>query len=387
MKSITIIGAGQVGLTLAALLSKNNFKVAIVESKQPDFNFNEPTARVSTIHLISQKILAHVGAWENIAIKTPVAKMHIWDHTQKAVIDFDAHDMHCDQMAWVIENRAIIHVLQKHLNQDENVTFYCPRTPKKYDRTTKELILDNDEKIKSDLIVGADGAHSWVRAQMNIDVQEKSYDQKAITAVIESEKPHENTAIQKFLTTGPAALLPLSNPYHTALVWSADDAISDALMQKSDEDFSHALTDALDHRLGKLKTISARAQFPLTMRHATEYATDHFALVGDAAHTIHPLAGLGVNLGLLDAACLTDTLINKKTLRGYTRSAKSNNATLIAAMRVLQTTFAFDQAILNTARSVGINLLNKCTPVKKYLMQLAMGQLNDLPGFLQENAG
>ena len=92
MKSITIIGAGQVGLTLAALLSKNNFKVAIVESKQPDFNFNEPTARVSTIHLISQKILAHVGAWENIAIKTPVAKMHIWDHTQKAVIDFAASE-------------------------------------------------------------------------------------------------------------------------------------------------------------------------------------------------------------------------------------------------------------------------------------------------------
>jgi 2-octaprenylphenol hydroxylase len=163
-------------------------------------------------------------------------------------------------------------------------------------------------------------------------------------------------------------------------------------MQQSQTEFDAALTEALDFKLGKLKSITERKQFPLIMRHAQEYVHDHFALVGDAAHTIHPLAGLGVNLGLMDAACLTQVLIDARlskksissfrTLRQYTRWRKSENETIITGMRFLKETFAIDTPWFNIARSTGMSVIDQSNCIKNWLMRIVTGGHDDQPNFL-----
>lgn len=367
-QAITIIGAGMVGLTLAALLKKNNFSVTVIESKKQNEKIITPTARVSLLHNTSQKILSYLDAWSSIPdhAKTPVKKMQIWDYTQQSQLQLNAEDTSHTQIGWIVENHALVSVLKKKLQ--ENIIWEC--TP----------VLS---EITSDYIIGADGANSVVREKMKIDLTEKSYKQTAITAVIRTTQPHNNIAYQKFLTTGPVALLPLHDAHHTALVWSQDHDAHARTMQLSKTEFEQALTHALDYKLGELILLSERQSHPLIMRHVTEYTKDHFILVGDAAHTIHPLAGLGVNLGLMDAACLTDVLCNKKSLRAYTRWAKSNNQPVITVMRALQTGFACNHPVLNSVRGVGINLLNDCSFIKKILLNLGMTHASDLPFFLK----
>lgn len=392
---VAIIGGGMVGLSLAALLSKNHFSVAVIESSPFSFHENELTARVSAIHLASKKLFDYLEIWDDLKKNAaPLQEMKIWDHTQQAHLHFDSSEINETELGWIVANHNIVKTLYETLSRDNNVDFFCPNAPTDFliDNDMVILTLDSGEKIQADLIVGADGAHSWVRKQMKIHTHTRSYYQKAIIAVIDSTLPHDCCAIQKFLTTGPVALLPLQHLHHTALVWSADDAISDALMQKSPTEFDAALTEAFDFKLGKLNSISARKQFPLTMRHADEYVANHFALVGDAAHTIHPLAGLGVNLGLMDAACLAHVLIDARmaqkslgafhTLRRYTRWRKSENEIIITSMRFLKEIFAINSPWFNIARSTGMSVIDQSNYIKNWLMRIVTGDHDDQPNFL-----
>jgi 2-octaprenylphenol hydroxylase len=382
-KNVIIVGGGIVGLTLAALLAKNDFSVSVIEEKKPELNWdaNHLTARVSAIHFTSCQLFSYLGLSSLFTQSAPLHEMEIWDHTHNAHMHFDSRDANESQMGFIIENRLIVKTLWEKLITDPRVTVLSEQSPETF------------AFKKTDLIVGADGAHSWVRKHMPISMHERPYQQKAIIAVIESEKPHKNKAIQKFLTTGPVALLPLKNAHHTALVWSADNEISDELFAKSTDDFSQSLTHALDFKLGKLKSISERSQFPLVMRNADEYASENHVLVGDAAHTIHPLAGLGVNLGLMDAAALTQVLMDARAkkkdfgelriLRRYTRWRKSDNNLIICSMRALQEIFALDSHAINLVRSFGINTIDQCSPIKNQLMNMAMGKSSEVPEFLQ----
>ena len=387
-----IIGGGIVGLTIAALLQKNNFSVAVIESKTPqlDWDLTQPTARASAIHNTSKKLFDYLGVWDLFEKKAcaPLQKMEIWDHTQNAHLHFDAKEIGETEMGWIVDNREIVKTLWQNL---PNCDLFFPNKPCHFDGTI--LTLDNEKQLKTNLIIGADGHDSWVRKQMPIGLKIRSYQQSAIVAVIESEQPHHHTAYQKFLSTGPIALLPLSNAHQTALVWSADTEISNTLMEKSQDVFARELTHQMDFKLGHLTLLSERAQFPLTMRHAEDYVSPHFALAGDAAHTIHPLAGLGVNLGLMDAACLmavlSDARNNKKSLgdfkilRRYSRWRRAENTPVMIAMRGLKDIFSINTPSLNIIRNWGVNTLNQCNPIKKQLMQIATGHSKDLPVFLQ----
>ncbi|OGT53775.1 MAG: hypothetical protein A3E84_02085 [Gammaproteobacteria bacterium RIFCSPHIGHO2_12_FULL_42_13] len=382
---VIIVGSGMVGLTLANLLQKNQFSVCIIEASPQQAVTETLTARVSAIHPHSRRLLQYLNCWEEIPenFRAIVKAMHVWDHTHNA-IDFDNEG---DPLAWIVNNHAMVEALREKYTGD----YICPDVPQYFSNNT--LILQSGKKLSAELIVGADGAHSWVRKQMCIAVNTKSYDQKSIIAVIASEKPHENIAYQHFLKTGPVALLPLSHAYQTALVWSADTAYSDNLMKLSEEKFSYELTRALAYRLGELRSISERSQFTLTMRHAKEYGENCFVLVGDAAHTIHPLAGLGVNLGLMDVACLSQvlcdardqnkTLCDYTVLRRYTRWRKAENTPVLLAMRGLQTFFALDWNLTNVLRGLGMASIDHFSFIKKYLIRCATGSEIELPLFLQ----
>lgn len=395
---IVIIGGGMVGLSLAAFLAKHQFPVAIIESKPPVLNWrsDDLTARVSAIHRSSQKWLSVTDAWKNLLPEsyTPLREMHVWDFSN-AQMHFDSATEGFNEMGWIVENRAIVKSLWESLTKNPHVTFYCPAKPSDLSIQNDMAILtfDDQTQISCNLIVGADGANSWLRQHMPITYQKRPYFHKAMVAVIASEKPHQNIAYQQFLKTGPVALLPAANSYHSTLVWSATDPISNELIQLSDTEFSERLTDAIDHRLGKLQCISKRTQFPLIMRHADEYTSPHCALVGDAAHTIHPLAGQGVNLGFMDAACLAQVLIEAKekgaslgmqrTLRRYTRWRKADNTLMISAMRFFKDIFSLDSTGINTLRHIGVSAINHYGFTKHAIMKIAMGLSDDLPAFLK----
>jgi 2-octaprenylphenol hydroxylase len=392
---VVIMGGGMTGLSLAALLAKHDFAVAVVESGNFENKESALSARVSAMHLGSQQLFAYLDCWSAIKkFSAPLQAMKVWDHTHQSQLHFDSRDIDKTEMGWIAPNQMIVNALHEKLSRENKVDFFLSCLPRDFliEKNHVHLTLNNNEILQTPLIVGADGAHSWVRKQMPIHTHIRPYYQKAIVATIESELPHDSCAYQQFLKTGPVALLPLQHTHHTSLVWSADDVVSDALMQKPTEAFNHALTEALDFKLGKLTMLSERKQFPLIMRHADEYVADHFALAGDAAHTIHPLAGLGANLGLMDAACLTQVLIDARTskrplytfqtLRRYTRWRKSENEGAIKCMRILKEIFAIDDPWFNIARSTGFNTIDQSDGMKSWLMQIVTGNHDDQPGFL-----
>ncbi len=396
---IVIIGGGMVGLTLACALGKQGFKIALVEGAEPQAikQNDDYELRVSAISKASQQILNHVGAWNNIIKQRTYAyqHMHVWDATGDGQIHFDAADLGLDSLGHIIENKVIQFSLYQQCLTLPDVDLFCPQQVEEiiYRNDLSTVILADGEELNTILLVGADGAHSKVRQAVNIDLDEAAYQQKAIVAVVKSTLSHKSTAWQRFLPTGPLAFLPLGDDVWgkgtCSIVWSAENQWADQLMAMDESDFISELQNAFENTLGRVEKISQRGVFPLTRRHAKEYAKAGVVLVGDAAHTIHPLAGQGVNLGLLDAAALTETLINARqqgksiasltTLRRYERWRRGDNSLMMASMSGFKNLFSNEQAELSFVRNTGLNLINRIGPVKNKLIRHALGLQGDLP--------
>jgi 2-octaprenylphenol hydroxylase len=245
------------------------------------------------------------------------------------------------------------------------------------------LELEDGRKLTADLIVAADGARSNLRDWAGIKTKGWAYDQTAVVCTATTEQPHQQTARQRFLPEGPLAFLPLSNPHQCSIVWSNSTEEAELLCQLDDEAFKHALTNAFESTLGEITDISQRASFPLALRHATDYVKPGFALVGDAAHTIHPLAGQGVNIGFLDAATLAEVVIEAHqkerdiaslhTLNKYQRRRKGDNIAMQMTMDAFKRTFSNDLAPLRWVRRLGLKTVNKSGLLRKLFMRQAAG--------------
>jgi len=396
---IIIIGGGMVGLSLAAVLLKMQFTVTVVESKEPLLNWEatDYDARVSAINIASYRFLNYIDVWSDLRemCVAPLERMLVWDALGGGEIQFDAAEVNKESLGYIVENREIVRALWKKLSKDANCKLLFPCKPEQVNVDDKGVHLqcDNGKTITADVIVGADGAHSWLRHQMPADMVEKPYQQHALVAVIKTEKPHERRALQPFLKTGPLGVLPLSDPYQISIVWSTNPTHADKLSSMPIEDFNRALTNALDSRLGNMSCLSERRVIPLIMRHAQHYVSERMVLVGDAAHTIHPLAGQGVNLGFMDAACLAETLReakekkrdigSKNVLRRYERWRKGDNTLMLLAMRGFKECFSEQSPLWVTLRSFGLNATNRSSCMKKYAMQVALNHSDDLPRWLK----
>jgi 2-octaprenylphenol hydroxylase len=344
MTQVTIIGAGMVGLALANCLADAGIAVDLVEQNEPVLEFDTGSpGRVSALNPSSRDLLKSLDVWDQLRrdCVEPFSKIEAWTEAESGKIHFDAADSGKKYLAYVVENREIVRVLWQRALKHQLITVH---------------IEDYDWHIGDDLIIGADGANSHVRTEAGIDFKERSYGQHAIVANVHSLKPHQNTAYQNFLKTGPLGVLPLYNPHLESIVWSVDDDYAEELMGMNESRFNIALSNALSMRLGKLTLQGERRLFPLIMRHAEQYVKPGVALVGDAAHTIHPLAGQGVNLGFKDVVALNDCLVtahNKglpldalNILRRYERERRLDNCKMLAAMQVFrnngnQLAFAF----------------------------------------------
>jgi 2-octaprenylphenol hydroxylase len=384
---IIIVGAGIVGLTLACALSDSHLKIALIDKNPPAVEYLESAIdlRVSAITLASQHIFSKLNVWQNIPAHKISAfnKMHVWEAIGGGHIDFTSQSIYKQNLGFIIENRCLQTALWMCLQQ-KSIDFIVGQVEViRYLENNVEIILNSNDVFSTTLLVGADGAQSKVRKQMNVDVTSWEYKHTAIIAQVKTELSHQKTAWQCFLPTGPLAFLPLSDAHQTSIVWSASPSEAQRLLALDDQIFSDQLTQVFQKKLGKIEVASQRLSFPLTMRHVKNYLKPGMALIGDAAHTIHPLAGQGVNLGILDAIMLAETILNthKKgrligalyNLRAYERARKSENWIMLAVVEAIKHLFAGEALPLATLRTLGLNATNKIDFIKNYLMRHAMG--------------
>lgn len=295
---VLIIGGGMVGLTLACALGQSALRVAVIEAYEPqDMAADADYAlRVSAINKSSQQVFEHIHAWQGMLQRRACAyqQMHVWDATGDGKIHFDAADLGTDGLGHIIENRVVQYALYEQARQLDSVQLICPAeiTEIDYQPLGSRVSLRDGRCLSATLLVGADGAQSTVRRAAQIELEQAAYQQKGVVAIVKSTRHHQDTAWQRFLPSGPLAFLPLSDG-RCSIVWSADDQRADELLAMDGQAFCRELEQAFDYTLGAVEAVSERAAFPLVRRHATHYVKPGLALIGDAAHTIHPLAGQG----------------------------------------------------------------------------------------------
>jgi 2-octaprenylphenol hydroxylase len=392
---LVIVGAGIAGLTVAALLAQSRaserLKITLVDAQQrPSRPVDEDVAlRVSAIATGSLHLLDKIGAWSFLDAGriTPYDCMRVWDESSTAesgdALFFEAAEFAVPQLGFIVENvhlqAALLDVLQR---ESVELLFASPIAALQLQEPGVLVRLEDGRALHADLVIGADGAHSIVRESADIESTQWAYGQSAFVTHLRPEKAHCNTAWQRFLSKGPLGMLPLHDG-RVSVVWSTTDEQAQWAMQATDEALGEALTAASDHVLGKLAIAGPRAVFPLQARHARDYVKAGIALIGDAAHAVHPLAGQGANLGLQDADCLADVLVkaiqngeypgDRPVLRRFERSRKGANATMMHFITGLNRLFATDSALLKELRTTGMRLFNQSGPVRERVVGVALG--------------
>jgi 2-polyprenylphenol 6-hydroxylase len=395
---VVIVGAGMVGASLACALGDSGLKIGVVDSRAPA----PPPAgdldpRVSAITLASRNFFQHLQVWDGLADKrvVPVEAMLVWE--TQGEVRFDAAEIGERCLAYIVENGAIQRALIERLQGFSNVH---PLWPVQIDAigfedTQAMLLLKDGRRLTARLVVGADGTDSAVRRFAGIETRNVDMNQKGIVATVRTEQPHRQIARQRFLPTGPLAFLPLADPDACSIVWSADTARADALMALTDSAFVDELQAAVGDALGRVVSVGRRQAFALALAQARRYTAARLALIGDAAHTVHPLAGQGVNLGFLDAAALAEqVLVSARqgrdpglhaSLRRYERARKGDNLGMIAVTGGFKYLFGSRLPPVRGLRNIGLNLTDIVIPVKRLIMRRAAGLSGDLPTLARSN--
>lgn len=391
---IAIIGGGCVGGTLACALAQSGIRVAVVEAREAPREWDRDSVdlRVFAITRASERIFRSIQVWEAIQQGglSPFRDMRVWDAGGTGEIHFDSAELGEPTLGYIIEQRVIQAALNARMGALPSLDRRCPALLVSFDigpdRTT--ITLGNGQRLTARLLVAADGAESQVRGMAGIRTEVHSYDQEAVVAVVTTEQSHQQTAWQRFLPSGPLAFLPLRDG-RSSIVWTTTPGRAAELCALERGAFMSELSAAFGHRLGAVIGVEERVRFPLQRLHASRYISERVALIGDAAHVIHPLAGQGVNLGLLDAACLAEVLLDtqrsgrdpgrQSNLRRYERWRHGNNQAMQYAMDGFKGLFGASAAPVRTVRTLGLGLVDRLGPVKQLIARHAMGLDGDLP--------
>jgi 2-polyprenylphenol 6-hydroxylase len=384
---IAVVGGGMVGAAAALALSRAGFSTALLEARPPLawHAQDEVDLRVVGLAPSSMALLDELGVWTSIrdARACPYAHMHVWDAENGAAIDFDAADEGRDLLGYIVENNLVQWTLWQSL-EAAGVQRLCPATVKDFEVRSDRVVLElaDGESLSVRLLVAADGAGSPLRERAGIATRGRDYGQRAIVAHVATESGHAHTAWQRFLPTGPLALLPLADG-RSSVVWSLPEAEARRIQSLDDAAFLSELGMASDFRLGRIVATTPRAAFPLKLQLAGAYQADRFVLLGDAAHAVHPLAGQGVNLGLRDVAELRDTLVAARSegrdiagahvLRRYARRRRSADTLDAYGFDALARIYAWQSLPLVMARGLGVRMLDHLTPLKRRIAAHAAG--------------
>lgn len=391
---VAIVGAGMVGLTMALCLKGSGLEVIIIDSQSPDRGLSDsPETRVSAINLASETLFKNLQVWQQINPSRARAydNMEVWEQDSFGRISFSNQDVGHQHLGTIVENQAIILALLDQIQQTANIEqrYDCRIAKLRFGQQESFIQLEGDDAISAKLVIGADGANSLVRKQAGFPITFWDYEHVAIVATVKTELAHAATARQAFTPHGPLAFLPLSDPNLCSIVWSQQSAQANALLAMSDTEFSHAVTVAIDGQLGVVELCSERHRYPLRMRYCRQWVRDRAVVIGDAAHTIHPLAGQGANLGLGDAAALAQLIrqlaeaekdIGLATnLRSFERWRKTEAIKMIATMEGFKRLFSGSNPLKKIFRDTGMMLVDKAGPVKQGLIRQAAGLDGTLP--------
>lgn len=395
VSNVVIAGAGVTGLAFAARLAQaapvGSVSITVVEAApRPIFDADSDVAlRVSAIANGSIDLLDDIGAWSVVeqARVCPYDHMRVWDEADDpggpATLRFDADEFGVPRLGCIVENQLLQHAMLEVLDSlDVELRFESSIASIEETKENRKLVFESGEAISADLVVAADGARSLVRESVGIEVTRLEYDQVAVVTHLVPERPHANTAWQRFLRDGPIGMLPLSDG-RISVVWSTTPDAAESALAFDDEALGKLLTDISDGVLGKLEVAGPRGKFPLAAQHAMDYVRRGVALIGDAAHTVHPLAGQGANLGIQDARELADVVsaaihngehpADRPVLRRYERSRKGSNATMMHFMTGLNRLFASDSEVLGELRRAGMQLFNRAGPIRERVVGVALG--------------
>ena len=412
---VLIVGAGLVGATLALRLRDSGLRVGLLDKgalqapsvsdalARQDQSFDP---RVVALTAQSQQLLESIGVWSKLtqARHCPYTQMRVWEQDGTGEVEFNAEEIHEPSLGTIIENSVIVTALHTRLaeclHEQESarakwLTLFMGRSVLQLEqveqagRPLTRLHCDDGRTVSAPLIIAADGGNSRLRDLVGFETREWDYGQKAIVTTIRTRKMHDRTALQRFLSTGPLAFLPLAESgdkpqgHHCSIVWSADDARADELMACSDQAFNAQLSRAMEGAFGGVEWSDTRYVFSLRQRHAKHYVQGNIVLVGDAAHTIHPLAGQGVNLGMLDVVALAEELEggvaarrrpeDPLVLRRYQRRRIGPNLAMMGLMEGFKRGFGEQPVAVRWLRNVGLHSVNSVSALRKALARRALG--------------
>jgi 2-octaprenylphenol hydroxylase len=384
---VAVVGGGMVGAAAALALARAGFATTLLEALPPTPWSAQDAWDLRVVGLAPSSIalLSDLGVWTSIRENrvSPYRRMHVWDAENGAAISFDAADQGRASLGYIVENNLVQWALWQAL-EAAGVSRFCPASVSGFevrgDRITIELA--DAEPLSARLLVAADGTNSPLRERAGIATRHRDYAQRAIVAHVVTERPHAATAWQRFLGTGPLALLPLADG-RSSVVWSLPTDEAQRVLALDEQDFLDALGVASDFRLGRIVATTPRAAFPLKLQLAERYHADRFVLLGDAAHAVHPLAGQGVNLGLRDVAELRNTLVEAResgrdftsdhVLRRYSRRRRSADTLDARAFDALARIYAWQSTPMVLARGLGVRWLDRFGPLKRRIAEHAAG--------------
>ena len=379
---IVIIGGGIAGASLAAALKSSGLKLGLVESGSLPSLASGWDSRIFAFTPGNADFLTECGAWQILDISRvqQVEAMRIFGDTG-AKLDFSAYQLGAPELAFIMESRLLQHALWQNLREQDNLTLLHPAQCAEltWQEDAARLKLKDGREIKAKLIVGADGRDSWVRHQAGMLEVPTPYHQHGVVANFSISKAHRGIAYQWFQPDGILALLPLPGK-RISIVWSVSPEQSAGLLALTHEDLCARVAEASQHTLGELQVITAPAAFPLQVLNLAHITKPRLALVGDAAHNVHPLAGQGVNLGLRDARELAQVLSQRgaldcgelRLLRRYEKARRQDILSMQLTTDALKHLFVNDMPLLRTLRNVGLAATNKIVPLKKMLARHAL---------------
>lgn len=393
---ITIVGGGMVGLTAAIGLAEHGFSVAVIDrAPKGDLTATSYDGRASALAFATCRMLEVLGIWKHMApYAQPINEIRVSDGPSLMHLHFDHRALGDGPLGNMVENRHTRLALFERIDEMDGITLLLGESIASISRNGEAamLTLESGCTITSKLLLGADGRASIIRRDANIPVSTFEYDQHGIVCSIEHALPHHGIAHERFLPAGPFAILPLTEN-RASLVWTEKSHLVETIMALPDRSFTAEVQRRVGDFLGAVTPIGGRWAYPLTLQYADTYTDTRLAIIGDAAHGIHPIAGQGLNLGLRDVAALIEVLTSSarvgldvgslQVLDTYSQWRHTDNAALIGVTDILNRLFSNDITPIKRARDIGLAAVNQIPPLKNFFMSHARGTVGELPKLLK----